>query len=78
MNSRLFHKRAFYLAVIANYVSDPSNGLDVGVYYESKKGDPRLTTLILQPRHGTSSFYRIFSLTMLTVLQITHPLIFQS
>ena len=55
MNSRIFHKRAFYLAVIANHVSDPSNGLDVDVYYESKRGDPRLTTLILRPRHGTSS-----------------------
>ena len=78
MNSRFFHKRAFYLAVIAKHVSDPPNVLDVDVYYESKRGDPRLTTLILRPRRGTSTLYQIVSLIMLTVLQITHPLIFQS
>ncbi len=77
MNSRFFHKRAFYLAVIADRVSDPTNGLDLDVYYKSKRGDPRLTTLILRPKHGTSSLYHnIISLTTLTVLQETHPLIF--
>ena len=76
MNSRFFHKRAFYLAVIANHVSNPTNGLDVDVYYESKRRDPRLTTLILRHKHG-AYLYQIISLTMLTVLQMTHPLTFQ-
>jgi hypothetical protein len=77
MNSRFFHKRAFYLAVIANHLSDPTNGLNLDVYYESKRGDPRLTTLILRLKHGASFLYLIISLNMLTVLQIMHQLIFQ-
>ena len=77
MNSRFFHKRAFYLAVIANHVSDPTSGLNVDVYYESKRGDPRLTTLILRPKHGASFLHQIISLTTLTVLQTSNPLIFQ-
>ncbi|KAI9456746.1 Nrap protein [Russula earlei] len=51
MNSRFFHKRAFYLAIIAKHISDPTSELGVDVYYESKGGDPRLTTLILRPVH---------------------------
>lgn len=54
MNARFFHKRAFYLAVIAKHVSDPSSKLNVDAYYESKRGDPRLTMLILRPKHGAS------------------------
>jgi U3 small nucleolar RNA-associated protein 22 len=54
MNSRFFHKRAFYLAVIAKYVSDPSSKLNVDAFYESKNGDPRLTMLILRPKHGAA------------------------
>ena len=52
MNYRFLHKRAFYLAVIAMHVSDPKSQLSVDVCYESKRGDPRLTTLILRPNHG--------------------------
>jgi U3 small nucleolar RNA-associated protein 22 len=59
MNSRFFHKRAFYLAVIAKHVSDPSSNLNVDVFYESKKGDPRLTMLILRPKHGASFLCQI-------------------
>ena len=52
MNYRFFHKRAFYLAVIAKHVTDPQSRLNVDACYESKRGDPRLTTLILRPDHG--------------------------
>ena len=52
MNYRFFHKRAFYLAVIAKHVSDPKSDLNGDACYESKRGDPRLTTLILRPNHG--------------------------
>jgi hypothetical protein len=78
MNSRFFHKRAFYLAVIAKHLSDPKSELSVDAYYDSKRGDPRLTTLILRPKHGASFSHQIISLTSLTVLQITHPRIFQN
>ncbi|KAI0292587.1 Nrap protein [Russula brevipes] len=54
MNSRFFHKRAFYLAVIAKCVCDPASGLSVDAFYESKGGDPRLTTLILRPKHDNT------------------------
>ncbi|KAH9061207.1 Nrap protein [Lactarius vividus] len=54
MNHRFFHKRAFYLAVIAKHVSDPKGHLNVDVSYESKRGDTRLTTLILRPNHDNS------------------------
>ncbi|KAI0317967.1 Nrap protein [Amylostereum chailletii] len=51
MNGRFFHKRAFYLAVIARHVQNGHNGLDVDALYESRGGDPRLTTLILRPKN---------------------------
>ncbi|KAF8269425.1 Nrap protein-domain-containing protein [Lactarius quietus] len=54
MNYRFFHKRAFYLAVIAKYVTDPKSHLNVDAFYESKRGDPRLTTLILRPKHDNT------------------------
>lgn len=55
MNYRFFHKRAFYLAVIAMHVTDPQSHLNVDACYESKRGDPRLTMLILRPKHGAPS-----------------------
>ncbi|KAI0300071.1 Nrap protein [Multifurca ochricompacta] len=55
MNGRFFHKRAFYLAVIAKLVSEPASKLNVDAFYESKRCDPRLTTLILQPKHGKTT-----------------------
>jgi len=54
MNYRFFHKRAFYLAVIAKHVTDPQSRLNVDACYESKRGDPRMTTLILRPNHDSS------------------------
>jgi hypothetical protein len=78
MNSRFFHKRAFYLAVIAKHLSGPESELSVDAYYDSKRGDPRLTTLILQPKHGTSFQPQVISLTILTVLQITRSQTFRN
>ncbi|KAH9173856.1 Nrap protein [Lactarius sanguifluus] len=54
MNYRFFHKRAFYLAVIAKHVSGPKSHLNVDVCYESKRGDTRLTTLILRHNHDNT------------------------
>jgi hypothetical protein len=78
MNSRFFHKRAFYLAVIAKRVYEPQSELSLDAYYDSKRGDPRLTTLILRPKHGHSFLHQIIKLTTLTALQITRPQIFQN
>ncbi|CCM06300.1 uncharacterized protein FIBRA_08551 [Fibroporia radiculosa] len=61
MNSRFFHKRAYYLAVIAGAVSNKKSGMDVDVFYESASGDPRLTTLVLRPKHGMLAHTRIRS-----------------
>jgi len=77
MNSRFFHKRAFYLAVIAKRLTDPTSELAVDAYYESRRADPRLTLLILRPKHGASFRYWVTSLTMLTVPQITQPRVLQ-
>lgn len=57
MNGRFFHKRAYYLAVIARHIVDSASSskkdrLNVDVCYESTNGDPRHTTLILRPRAG--------------------------
>lgn len=54
LHSRFFHKRAYYLSVIAATISDKS-GMNVEVFFESPTGDPRLTTLILRPRNGKRS-----------------------
>ncbi|KAI0051574.1 Nrap protein [Auriscalpium vulgare] len=48
MNSRFFHKRAFFLAVIARHVTDAKTGFNVETLYESRDSDPRLTTLVLR------------------------------
>ncbi|TFY82387.1 hypothetical protein EWM64_g1615, partial [Hericium alpestre] len=53
MNGRFFHKRAFYLAVLARHLSSQST-LNVDLLYESKNGDPRATTLVLRPRNDGS------------------------
>jgi hypothetical protein len=78
MNYRFFHKRAFYLAVIAKHVTDPKCHLNVDARYESKRGDPRLTMLILRPKHGAAFPILGRSLTTLTVLQTTPRPIFRN
>ena len=55
MNGRFFHKRAYYLAILASRILDTENGLSVEAFYESRGNDPRLTTLILRPQNGELS-----------------------
>ncbi|KAI0916701.1 hypothetical protein AcV5_003115 [Taiwanofungus camphoratus] len=55
LHGRFFHKRAFYLAVIAASLTDKKCSMNVDVLYESVSGDPRLTTLILRPKQDGSS-----------------------
>ncbi|KAG5642940.1 hypothetical protein DXG03_001857 [Asterophora parasitica] len=54
LNSRFFHKRAFYLATIASAIKSPKSGINVDVEYDSLSDDPRLTKLILTPQKDDS------------------------
>ncbi|KAF5381659.1 hypothetical protein D9615_005551 [Tricholomella constricta] len=54
LNSRFFHKRAFYLATIAAAIKSSKSGLNVDVEYDSLSDDPRLTKLILTPKKDDS------------------------
>ncbi|KAL4063702.1 Nrap protein [Scleroderma citrinum] len=49
LDGRYFHKRSFYLAVIAQSLS---SAFEVDTLYHAAMGDPRLTILVLRPRKG--------------------------
>ena len=53
MNGRFFHKRAYYLSVIAEYTK---KHLPVDVFYGSTNNDPRLPSLLVQSKEGWSNF----------------------
>ncbi|KAH9949745.1 Nrap protein [Amylocystis lapponica] len=55
LHGRFFHKRAYFLAVIAASIRHKKSGLNVDVSYQSASGDPRLTILVLQPRKGNAT-----------------------
>ncbi|KAK7032899.1 mannose-6-phosphate isomerase [Favolaschia claudopus] len=50
LNGRFFHKRAFYLATLAEAIQN-SKSLNVELTYQSASNDPRLTKLVLEPRN---------------------------
>ncbi|KAI6044517.1 Nrap protein [Pisolithus marmoratus] len=52
LDSRYFHKRSLYLAIVAQNLS---TSLEVDVFYRSALGDPRLTMLVLSPRKGSQN-----------------------
>ncbi|KAG1717890.1 Nrap protein [Suillus lakei] len=52
LDGRFFHKKSYYLAILARSISI---AFDVDTFYSSVLGDPRLTTLVLRPRHGSTS-----------------------
>ncbi|KAG0698626.1 Nrap protein [Suillus ampliporus] len=52
LDGRFFHKKSYYLAVLARSISTT---FDVDTFYSSVLGDPRLTTLVLRPRKGSTS-----------------------
>lgn len=54
MNGRFFHKRAYYLAVVAQSLK-ASSDLNVDVSYLSPQSDPRRTHLVLKPKPTGSS-----------------------
>ncbi|KZV90658.1 Nrap protein [Exidia glandulosa HHB12029] len=53
LNSRFFHKRAFYLAALADSIKS-NDALDVEVLYDSADHDARKTCLVLKPRSSSS------------------------
>ncbi|THG99128.1 hypothetical protein EW026_g3163 [Hermanssonia centrifuga] len=52
LNGRFFHKRAYYLAVVASAIARKGGELNVDVLFDSVAGDSRLTTLMLRPKQG--------------------------
>ncbi len=48
MNGRVFQKRAYFLAVLASALADSNPAYEL--FYDSTSGDPRYTTLVLNPR----------------------------
>ncbi|KAG2340607.1 Nrap protein [Suillus weaverae] len=52
LDGRFFHKKSYYLAVLAQSIS---TAFEVDTFYSSALGDPRLTTLVLRPRNGSTS-----------------------
>ena len=62
LNGRFFHKRAFYLSVIAVHIKEH---LPVDVFYDSTNNDPRLSSLLIQSKEGWSSFCTLIENTFL-------------
>jgi hypothetical protein len=49
LNGRFFHKRAYYLSVIAAHIKKL---LPVDVFYDSTNNDPRLSSILIQSKEG--------------------------
>ena len=62
LNGRFFHKRAYYLAVIATHIE---RDLPVDLFYESTNNDPRLPYLLIQSKQGWSNFRALMENTSL-------------
>lgn len=52
LNGRFFHKKAYYLSVIAAALITKKSGLNVDLTFESTMGDSRLTTLVIRSSAG--------------------------
>lgn len=55
LNGRFFHKRAYYLSVIAAALTAKKSGLNVDLAFESAMGDTRLTNLVIRAHPGAST-----------------------
>ncbi|KIK81853.1 hypothetical protein PAXRUDRAFT_832582 [Paxillus rubicundulus Ve08.2h10] len=73
LNARYFHKRSYYLAVIARSIS---TSLQVDTFYAAALGDPRLTVLVLRPRRGSEHdfFNSHAEVRIIPVLPPSHPI----
>lgn len=68
LNGRFFHKRAYYLSVIAARVKQ---NLPVDVFYDSTNNDPRLSSLSIEPKEGWSDFCTLLKTPSLLIQM--HP-----
>lgn len=57
LNGRFFHKRAYYLSVIAAALMSKKSGFNLDLTFESASGDTRLTNLLIRSRPG--AFIRV-------------------
>ncbi|KIJ60730.1 hypothetical protein HYDPIDRAFT_31953 [Hydnomerulius pinastri MD-312] len=75
LDARYFHKRSYYLAVIAQSVSST---FEVDTFYGSALGDPRLTLLVLRPRKASEhDFTKTHAeVRIIPVLPLSHPIPF--
>jgi len=75
LDSRYFHKRSFYLAVVAQSLSTT---FEVDTLYHAAMGDPRLTMLVLLPRKGmlsgTSTTLTLFSSFQVAIAIFRNPM----
>ncbi|RPD65156.1 Nrap protein [Lentinus tigrinus ALCF2SS1-7] len=59
LNGRVFQKRAFYLAVVAAALVGPKSTLPCEAFYESTSGDPRCTTLVVEPSGSSKEWSKL-------------------
>ncbi|KAF8841474.1 Nrap protein [Paxillus ammoniavirescens] len=73
LDARYFHKRSYYLAVIAQSIS---TSLQVDTFYGAALGDPRLTVLVLRPRRESEHdfFNSHAEVRIIPVLPPSHPI----
>lgn len=62
LNGRFFHKRAYYLSVIAAHIK---KHLPVDLFYDSTNSDPRMPSLLIQSKEGWYSFHTLMENTFL-------------
>lgn len=67
LNGRVFQKRAYFLAVLASALADANPAYEL--FYESASGDPRRTTLILNPRKSFLSLLHDHVVTSFPAIQ---------
>ncbi|KAH7890378.1 Nrap protein [Phlebopus sp. FC_14] len=73
LDARYFHKRSYYLAVLAQSVS---SSLGIDTFYGAAIGDPRLAVLILRSRKGSNhDFTKLHAeVRIIPILPSTHPI----
>ncbi|KAF8443704.1 Nrap protein [Boletus edulis BED1] len=73
LDARYFHKRAYYLAVVAQSIS---TSFEVDVFYGATLNDPRQTFIVLRPRKGAShDFSKTHAeIHIIPALSSSHPI----
>ncbi|KAI0792762.1 Nrap protein [Abortiporus biennis] len=76
LNGRFFHKRAYYLSVIAASILSKKSNLKTDVMFSSTAGNSRLTTLILRPKSDDKNDFDKLNaeIRIILVLSPTSPI----